>query len=129
MKYKDDQIAEDYASGPVNPRLKTVCNECDAWLFTTYQKEMFMTGLIRTKAEQAAIYPDNPTKPSPHLITGDNPLCRAADFRRSHLTPEELVAFVGFFSNKWGAAHKALLLVDDRGPAHPHLHIAVYKNA
>lgn len=127
MKFKDDKIANDWEAGAVNPRLKTVCTETDAWLLATYQKEMFMTGLIRTPAEQALIYPDNPTKPSPHLITADNPLCRAADFRRTHLTADELLGLVGFFSHKWGAAHKALLLVDDRGPAHPHLHIAVYK--
>lgn len=125
MKFVDPQLSEDWATGPVDTRLKTVCNALDAWLQTAHGKEMIMTGLLRTPAEQAAIYPDNPTKSSPHL---DRP-CRAADFRRTHLTPEELVALVAYFSNQWGAAHKALLLVDDRGSEHPHLHIAVFKTA
>lgn len=123
MKFTSPELSEDWATGPIDVRLKTVCGDLDAWLQAAHGKEMVMTGLLRTPAEQALIYPNNPTKSSPHL---DRP-CRAADFRRTHLNAEDLVALIAYFSNQYGAAHKALLLVDDRGPAHPHLHCAVYK--
>lgn len=125
MKYADPRFEVQFYGDEVDPRLRAICLELDLWLTQKFNKEMLMTGLLRTPEEQAAIYPDNPTKPSPHL---DRP-CRAADFRRTHLEHGELITLVGYFAQHWGAHHSGLLLVDDRGPAHPHLHIAVYKMA
>jgi len=122
MDFGDARHKQEFFSEELDARVRSIALELDLWITAKQKKAMFVTGVLRTAAEQAAIYPDNPTKPSPHT---DRP-CRAIDFRRTHFTPEETLALVGYFNFWWGRFKTALLLVDDRGPQHPHLHLAVY---
>lgn len=129
MEFKSAREQHEFFGSELDGRVRAIALELDLWIIYNFKKAMFCTGVLRTTAEQAAIYPANPTKPSPHL---DRP-CRAIDFRRTQFTADELLVLTSYFSKNWGKWHYkesgnplAILLVDDRGAATPHLHLAVY---
>ena len=129
MEFLSARQQQEFYGPDLDGRVRAIACELDLWSMWQYQKRMFCTAVLRTPAEQAAIYPNNPAKPSPHL---DRP-CRALDFRRIHFTAEELQALTAYFAHYWGRWHyketgnpAAILLVDDRGPASPHLHLACF---
>ncbi len=129
MEFKGSREQLEFFGPDLDGRVRAIALELDLWTSHNSKKAMFCTGILRTPEEQAAIYPANPTKPSPHL---DRP-CRAADFRRTQFTADELTDLVSYFARYWGKWHYketgnplAILLVDDRGAASPHLHLAVY---
>lgn len=132
MQFKADRQKTEFNGLELDGRVRAIALELDFWLTLKHKKQMFVTGVKREAAEQAAIYPDNPTKSSPHVITSTNPLVRAVDFRRAHLVPAELITLVGYFNQNWGRFNLAsgnpyaILLVDDQGPTVPHLHLANY---
>lgn len=129
MDFKSEREQREFFGAEFDGRVRAIATELDLWSIYNFKKSMLVTGVLRTPEEQAAIYPGNPTKPSPHL---DRP-CRAVDFRRIQFTAEELNHLVVYFSQNWGKWHYretgnplAIMLIDDRGATTPHLHIAVY---
>ena len=129
MQFKHESLRNEFFHlEATDPRLRAILAELDFFLQKKFGRELLITGVWRTEAEQQKLYPEffarlGRARPSPHL---DRP-CRAVDLRSRDLQADEIEALRNYFQNWWGDLPGAAFLINDRGGAFPHIHIQVGK--
>lgn len=114
-------------------RLRGFLYDCDFFWRRTFKRELFLTHVHRTEEEQKGFYPkffeeNGFVKPSGHLLgwhdkdgKAINQRCRAGDARSKDVPQGQIDALQKYIAPTWGKAG-FLILQNDRGEAHPHLH-------
>lgn len=97
MKFKTDRIKKEYQEELIlkNRVLFLMIAEIDAYSKMQFKKEITLTGVLRTLAEQQQIYGKDTKKVSPHM------LWHAVDLRTIGFTDEEIKLMVNHINNKY----------------------------
>ena len=126
MRFKTGLIEDEYLNNKISSRLEAILFMLDKYVKIEFDKEILITGLIRSQKEQDDIYGNNPAyqkKPwkSVHQYG------RGADIRVHNFTQTELDKignFLNMITYDENRLHKKTAIVHDVGRGN-HIHIQV----
>jgi protein tyrosine phosphatase len=123
MKYKSDRIRTEFGQLPYkNMPLFDIITRLDSYAQDTFNKEITLTCILRTKEENDALYastpPEQRPKATPHVFWG------ACDLRSSTFSDDEIASLVAWLNSSFKNPSKAKVAIYHciAGNA-PHFHI------
>jgi len=79
LRFKSQRISDEWQDNRLNPLLRIIVLAAAYWHFRNTTIPAVLTGLLRTREEQQAIYPSEPNRRSVHEYW------RGADLRTTHI--------------------------------------------
>jgi len=109
-------------TGVIHPALYVMALAAAHWYFRATGNPAVVTNILRSRQEQLEIYPDAPSRRSPHEFG------RALDFRTRELGPEAARRWEDWLNQAFsyrGRAESRTALVHETGGRGEHLHLQV----
>lgn len=133
MKYGSLRIASEWIEGKLEPALRALAEEAQDLAWSLYQWEFYLTSILRTPAENDALYVARGFHPGTHT-DGVHVRGRGIDIRTRDVDPEAVEGLAGFLNERYvydpDRPHLLVALMEDGITAGSgrHLHLQISPN-
>ncbi|MEK7557488.1 MAG: hypothetical protein AAB538_05905 [Patescibacteria group bacterium] len=124
IRFKTSRIENEWLAWQelLHPALYVLVLSAALWLYRKTGKRTVITDLLRTEAEERAIYPNEPDKRSVHQYG------RGADLKTNGVPPDVIKEWVDWINEAWryyGSSGLLTALYHEVGGGGLHLHIQI----